>query len=293
MSELSELIDRHGRAGVGPSAIPRLQLGRSDRATKPEWITYSPLFCVLAQGRKRVWLGEQEFVYGATSYLISSVDLAVTGHVVEGPYLGCMLELEPKLIAQLLLELPSPAAPKAATKAFAVAKMEPELMDAVVRLLRLLDRPQHIPVLAPMIEREILYLLLQGPHADTLRQFAAPASPLSQIRRAIDWIRTHYHEPFRIERVAKLAGMSAPSLHRHFRAVTNQSPLQFQKRLRLQEARRRLLSEHADAASIGFEVGYESPSQFSREYRRLFGAPPGRDASAARRRLTLSAARSG
>lgn len=293
MSELTDLIERHCRSDREPSAIPRLELGRSDKPTKPGLITYAPLFCVLARGRKRVWLGEQEFVYGASSYLLSSADLTVTGQVVEAPYLGCMLELDPKIIAQLLLELPAAAVPKTPTKAFAVAKMETELLDAVVRLLRLLDRPQHIPVLAPMIEREILYLLLQGPHAETLRQFAAPASPLSQVRRAIDWIRQHYHEPFRVERIAKLAGMSAPSLHRHFRAVTNQSPLQYQKRLRLQEARRRLLSEHADAASVAFEVGYESPSQFSREYRRLFGAPPVRDVSAARKRLAFDVVLSG
>jgi AraC-like DNA-binding protein len=293
MRELTDLIDRHCRSDREPSAIPRLELGRSDKPTKPGLIAYSPLFCVLARGRKRVWLGEQEFVYGPASYLINSVDITVTGHVVEAPYLGCMLALDPKIIAQLLLELPATSAPKTPTKAFAVAKMEAELLDAVVRLLRLLDRPQHIPVMAPLIEREILYLLLQGLHAGTLRQFAAPASPLSQVRRAIDWIRANYREPLRVDRIAKLAGMSAPSLHRHFRAVTNQSPLQYQKRLRLQEARRRLLSEHADAASIAFDVGYESPSQFNREYRRLFGAPPVRDVSAARRRLAFNSVLSG
>jgi AraC-like DNA-binding protein len=152
-------------------------------------------------------------------------------------------------------------------------------------LLQLLDQPAAIPILAPMIEREIIYLLLQGPQADTIRQLGAPASPLAQVRRGIDWIRAHYNEPILVERAARVAGMSAPTFHRHFRTVTNLSPLQFQKRLRLEEARRRLLAEHADAASIAFEVGYESPSQFSREYRRMFGAPPQRDATAMRRRL--------
>ncbi len=285
MSELADILRRHCPADSVESAVPKLTLLRSDRVTKPATVSYAPLFCMLASGRKRVWLGEQDFVYGPRDYLITSANLPLTAQVASAPYLGFAFALDPKVIAEILLGLPKAAPERMPSKAVAVARADDGLFDAVARLLRLLDRPSHIPIMAPMIEREILFLLLQGPHADTLRQLGAPASPLSQVRRGIDWIREHYNQTIRIERAARAAGMSAPTFHRHFRAVTNLSPLQFQKRLRLEEARRRLLSEHTDAASIAFDVGYESPSQFSREYRRLFGAPPLRDASAARRRM--------
>lgn len=290
MSEPRDILNRHCTAPSVSTPIPKLTLVRSDVITEPSAVSYSPLFCMLASGRKRVWLGRQDFVYGPRDYLFTSADLPLTAQVIEAPYLGFSLALDPKVLAEVLLNLPKTDPSKFASKAVAVARAEDELLDAVTRLLRLLDRPQHIPIMAPMLEREILFLLLQGPHADTLRQLGAPASPLSQVRRAIDWIRAHYNEAMRIELVAKVAGMSAPTFHRHFRAVTNLSPLQFQKRLRLEEARRRLLAERADAASIAFDVGYDSPSQFSREYRRLFGAPPRRDASEARRRLIGMAA---
>ncbi|HEY0944305.1 MAG TPA: AraC family transcriptional regulator [Opitutaceae bacterium] len=285
MSEPKDILSRHCTAPSQPSPISKLTLLRSDVVTEPAAVSYAPLFCMLVSGRKRVWLGRQDFIYGPRDYLITFADLPLTAQVVEAPYLGFSFALDPKVIAEVLLNLPKTDAGKFASKGVAVAQAEEELVDAVTRLLRLLDRPQHVPIMAPMIEREILFLLLQGAHADTIRQLGAPASPLSQVRRAIDWIREHYREVMRIERVARVAGMSAPTLHRHFRAVTNLSPLQFQKRLRLEEARRRLLAERADAASVAFDVGYESPSQFSREYRRLFGAPPRRDASETRRRL--------
>jgi len=172
-----------------------------------------------------------------------------------------------------------------ASKTITVTKMEGELLDPVVRLLRLLDHPRHIPVLAPLIEREILYHLLLGPNGGMLRELAVPASQLSQIRRAISLIQTRYNEPLRIEELARHAGMSAPSFHRHFRAITRLSPLQYQKRIRLQAARTKLLAQNSDAASVAFDVGYESPSQFSREYRRLFGAPPSLDTTRVRRAL--------
>jgi AraC-like DNA-binding protein len=286
MSEWVDILRRHCPDNATASAIPKLTLLRSDKVTKPVTVSYAPLFCMLASGRKRVWLGERDYVYGPRDYLITSADLPLTAQVASAPYFGFSLALDAKVIAEVLLSLPRTGAAGTAGAAVAVARAEDALFDAVGRLLRLLDRPSHIPIMAPMIEREIIFLLLQGPHAETVRQLGAPASPLSQVRRGIDWIREHYNEAIRIGRAAKAAGMSAPTFHRHFRAVTNLSPLQFQKRLRLEEARRRLLSEHADAASIAFDVGYESPSQFSREYRRLFGAPPLRDAAAARRRMS-------
>ena len=155
--------------------------------------------------------------------------------------------------------------------------LEFDLLDPLLRLLRLLDSPRDVPALAPLIEREILYRLLLGPKGGMLRQLAQPNSQLSQISRAIDVIRRQYNDTLRVEELARTAGMSSTSFHRHFRAVTAMSPLQFQKQIRLQEARRMLLAQKADAARVAFDVGYESASQFSREYRRLFGAPPGRD----------------
>ena len=292
--ELSALLARHCHAAVTPTTVPGLTLSRADAPTEPAGVVYYPLFCVVARGRKRVFLGDEAFHYDPASYLVASVDLPVTGQVIEAPYLGLTLALDPGRLAALLLELPPTAAvgggrTTAATRALAVNALDDDLLDPLVRLLRLLDRPRDIPVLAPLLEREILYRLLLGPRGAMLRQLALPASRLSQIRRAIHAIQQRYAQPLRVAELARLAGMSAPAFHRHFRAVTNLSPLQFQKRLRLQEARRRLLGADADAARVGFDVGYESPSQFSREYRRHFGAPPGRDAVRVRRALAARA----
>lgn len=286
MNELCTLLARHCHQDVTPTAVPRLTLSRAAAPTEPSGVIYYPLFCVVAQGRKRVFLGDEEFRYDPTSYLVASVDLPVVGQVIEGPYLGFTLALDPAAIAALLLEMPPTATGgRAASKALAVQALGDDLLDPILRLLRLLERPADIPVLAPGIEREVLYRLLLGPRGEMLRQMALPASQLSQVSRAINVIRARFEQTLRVEELARAAGMSAPSFHRHFRAVTAMSPLQFQKRVRLQEARRRLLSQHADAASVGFDVGYESASQFSREYRRLFGAPPGRDTARVRRAL--------
>ncbi len=290
MSELCALLARHCHREMTPTAIPRLTLTRSEGVTEPTGALYYPLFCVVARGRKRVFLGDEVLHYDPSTYLIASLDLPVTGQVIEAPYLGATLALDPGALAALLLELPPAAGGGRATtalppKAMAVNALGADLLEPLLRLLRLLDRPGDIAVLAPLVEREILYRLLLGPRGESLRQRALPASRLSQVSRAIQLLRSRYDQPVRVEELARAAGMSAPSLHRHFRAVTNLSPLQFQKHLRLQEARRRLLAGPGDAASVGFGVGYESASQFSREYRRLFGAPPGRDATRVRRAL--------
>lgn len=286
MNELEAILRRHCAADTVATAISKLTLLRSDSVTEASSVTYAPLFCMLGSGRKRVWLGKQRFIYGPRDYLITSAELPLVAQVIEAPYFGFSFALDPKVISELLLQLPKTDPARMASKAVAVAQAEDALFDAVLRLLRLLGKPANISIMGPMIEREIIFLLLQGAHSDTLRQLGAPTSPLAQVRRGIDWIRAHYNQAILVERAAKAAGMSSPTFHRHFRAVTNLSPLQFQKRLRLQEARRRLLAEHADAASIGFDVGYESPSQFSREYRRMFGAPPRRDVTDVRRRLS-------
>ncbi len=277
MSKLRDLIARHCHGSMTATAIPGLVLSRSEVATPLAAALYYPLLCVIAQGRKRIFLGDQEFYYDQATYLVASVDLPVTGQVIEAPCLGCTLALEPGVLTGLLLDMPPAARTVAATTALRVDPLEDDLLDPLLRLLQLLDRPQDIPMLAPLIEREILYRLLCGSRGETLRQLARPDSRLSQISRAIRVIRRRYDQPLRIEELARLANMSATSFHRHFRAVTAMSPLQFQKQIRLQEARRLLLSRNVDAARVSFDVGYESPSQFSREYHRLFGVPPGQD----------------
>ena len=290
MSELRELLARHCHAELTPTIVPGLTLTRSAVPTEPSSAIYYPLLCVIAQGRKRVFLGDEAFRYDPASYLVASADLPVSGQVIEAPYLGLTLALDPGRLAALMLDLPPAAAAAggsgpSVTRAMAVNALGDDLLDPLVRLLRLLDQPGDVGVLAPLVEREILYRLLLGPRGAMLRQLALPASRLSQVRRSIELIRRRYDGPLRVTELAREAGMSAPSFHRHFRAVTNLSPLQFQKSVRLQEARRRLLSGDTDAARVGFDVGYESASQFSREYRRQFGAPPGRDTARVRRAL--------
>jgi len=291
MSELSDLIARHCHRDTTTTAVPRLTLARSGVTTSLSAVMYHPALCVLALGRKRIFLGQEEFRYDPNSYLVASADLPASGQVTEAPCLALMLALDPATLAALLLEMPPMSSQRAASKAMAVNPLEDDLLDPLLRLLRLLDRPYDIPVLAPLIEREILYRLLCGPRDEMLCQLALPGSQLSQISRAIYLIRQRYDQKIRVEELARTAGMSTTSFHRHFRAVTAMSPLQFQKRIRLQEARRLLLSQDVNAAHVSFDVGYESASQFSREYRRLFGAPPGRDA--ARTRFVLKPHRRG
>ena len=239
-----------------------------------------PMLAVVAQGAKRAVLGDKVFEYGAGQYLVVSVDLPIAGHVFrasrELPYLAVGLPLKPANIATLLLEMASDRV-SAEPAGLGVSDAPRELLESVVRMLRLLERPRDAAVLGPMLEREILWWLLNGEQSATVRQIGLADSRLSQISRAIRWIRVHHAKPFRIEELAEMAAMSASSFHRHFRVVTTMSPLQYQKLIRLQEARARLMVESDDVAAIGFSVGYESPSQFSREYSRLFGAPPGRD----------------
>jgi AraC-like DNA-binding protein len=278
MKELCALINRHCHSKVTTTAIPRLTLSRADRPTEISAAIFYPLLCVVVEGRKRVFLGNEVFYYKPDTYLIASADLPVTGQVIEAPCLGLTLMLDPATLREVLLSLPASRPALATSLALAVTPLGPDgLLDPILRMLRLLDEPGHIPTLAPLIEREILYRLLLGACGEMVREMAMPSSGLSHISRAIQVIRTRYHQPLPIKELARTAGMSAPSFHRHFRAVTAMSPLQFQKQIRLQEARRRLLSGNINAADAGFEVGYESPSQFSREYRRMFGVPPVRD----------------
>lgn len=286
LDELRDLVATHARPSLR-TPIDGLLLSRVTTAP-PDYSLTEPLLVVMARGGKRLLLGEEVHDYRAGQYLLVTAVLPVTGHYLDvspqDPALGMGLVLRAAAIAPLLLQAPPGPRPRAtsAAPALATGGAGPDLLDAVVRLLRLLDHPADAPVLAPMIEREILWRLLTGPHGAMVRQIGLADSGLSHVSRAIHWIRDNYAEPMRIDDLARLAGMSPSAFHRHFRAVTTMSPLQFQKRIRLQEARSLLVARPDDVAGVGHVVGYASPTQFNREYRRLFGAPPGQDAARVR-----------
>ncbi|WP_433046926.1 AraC family transcriptional regulator N-terminal domain-containing protein [Dactylosporangium sp. CS-033363] len=278
LSELRRLVAAHARPDLR-TAIDGLVLSKVD-SSPPEHSLTEPLLVVMAQGGKRLVLGEQVFEYRAGDVLIVTTTLPVSGHFLRAtpsrPALGMGMVLRPEAIAPLLLRLPPPE--RVLPMAMATGPADAELLDAAVRLLRLLDRPSDIPVLAPLVEQEILWRLLTGPHAAVVRAIGQAGSGLTHVDRAIRWLHANYAEPMRVADLARLAGMSVSAFHRNFRAVTAMSPLQFQKRIRLQEARSLLTARAGDVAGVGHLVGYDSPSQFNREYRRLFGAPPGQDA---------------
>ncbi len=285
LAEMGDLAARHTFGARRQTPVPRVSLFQSFARTTLQPVLYEPMLCVVIQGAKAVTIGDRRLRYDPASYAIGSVEIPVTSGVIEAsaqrPYRAVSLGLDRAILAGLLPQVDG-VAMEPTPFGFDVCPMTPDLADAWLRLLRLLDRPADIPVLAPMLEREILYRLLQGPQARMLRQIAAADSRLSQVRRAIAWIREHYSQPLRVEHLARLAGMSVATFHRHFKAATAMSPLQFQKTLRLQHARSLLIAE-PDAARAGYAVGYESASQFSREYARLFGSPPARDAQRLRR----------
>jgi AraC-like DNA-binding protein len=279
LSHLRALAARHANGRRTETAIPRVIIASGRETTGVLPGLYEPMFCLVLQGAKEVMIGDRLLRYDSASYFIASMDLPASGRIVEAspdrPYIGVSMALDWQGLAALLPEVS--VRTDVQGTAFGVGAVTPQLLDPWLRLLRLLDTPHDIPVLAPLLEREILYRLLQGPQGGLLRQVALADSRLSQVRRAIGWIRAHYDQPLRIDALAGLAGMSVASLHRNFKAATAMSPLQYQKSLRLQQARR-LLVANQEASQAGYAVGYESASQFSREYTRLFGAPPVRDA---------------
>jgi AraC-like DNA-binding protein len=284
MGSLVEKIDRYTLAkGNEPTtAYQALSIYRHETPT--ELISYlqEPSLCLIAQGNKRVLLGEDEYFYDQNHYLITSIDLPLVAQILEAnrekPYLGLTLKLEKKQIAQMMIDDHiSISRKQTAGRGLAVSRLELPIVETLLRLIHLLDQPDDIPVLAPLIQREILYRLLTGEQGQRLKQISMVGSHSHQIARAIDWLRENYNKSFKVDDLATHSGMSTSSLHYHFRALTAMSPLQFQKRLRLNEAKQLMLMEQKDATTVAFEVGYESPSQFSREYSRLFGAPPSRD----------------
>lgn len=264
------------------TAIPGLSLYRRDEPTEPTSIMYQPSLCLAAQGVKRVLLGGDTYVYDAHHFLVTSVDLPTVAQVIKAspdrPCLALMLKLDQREISQLMVDsnLPPPRTQQS-TRGMAIGEATLPLVAACQRLIDLLAEPKDIPILAPTIQKEIVYRLLVGDQGERLRQMASAGSQSHQIARAVDWLKSHFTEPLRIETLATQHNMSASTFHHHFRALTAMSPLQYQKWLRLNEARRLMLTESFDASSAAFQVGYESPSQFSREYSRLFGTPPLRD----------------
>jgi AraC-like DNA-binding protein len=296
LAGLRDSITRHAGEGRTPTALPGVSVISSPTITQRLGDVIEPTLSVIAQGVKQTELNGRTFTYGPGQFLVVSVELPVIGHVtratLEEPFLAVVLELRPESIAALLLE----TAPAATTRpgavdttpaGIAVSDASGALIDAIGRLLALLDAPDDAAALAAGVEREVLWRLITGPQGATVRQIGLADSRLAHLARAIRWIRGHYNETLRVEELAALATMSVSSFHRHFRAVTSMTPIQYQKQIRLREARTRLIAEPGDITGIGFAVGYDSPSQFSREYRRMFGVPPSQDALALREAAVL------
>ncbi|WP_025498803.1 AraC family transcriptional regulator [Vibrio parahaemolyticus] len=289
--KLAKLIDRWtGDANQYDTPISGLRFSRWTTPTPPTSYTHNPSICLIAQGRKRVLLGEESFIYDANHFLISSVDLPIIANIIEAseeqPYLGLIMELDLTEISQLIVdsELAFTQA-KEAQKGIAVGELSESLLDAFVRLAELLDEGQNIKILAPIIKREIFYRLLMSEQGTRLHQIVTAGSHSHQIAKAIDWLKNNFVKPLSVGDLASYTGMSKSSFYTHFRSMTSMTPLQFQKKLRLSEARRLMLTENLDAMAATFKAGYESPSQFSREYSRLFGAPPSKDIKSLRENL--------
>ncbi|TBU83525.1 AraC family transcriptional regulator [Phytopseudomonas dryadis] len=282
-TELAALIQRFSPIdGIHETAIAGLGVACATQPSLPMPTLYRPCLCVIAQGRKDIRLGAEQYIYDPLNYLVASVTLPVTGQVIEAtpqqPYLSMRLDIDPTLIGNLLAEAGPIGEPNpGANCALFVDRLDLPMLDALIRLLRLLDTPRDTDMLAPLALREIFYRLLRSPQGHRLRELAMADSQSHRIARAIEWINNHFDQALRIEELAREVSLSPSTLHHRFKAVTAMSPLQYQKQLRLQEARRLMLCEGLEAASASFRVGYESPSQFSREYSRLFGAPPLRD----------------
>jgi AraC-like DNA-binding protein len=275
-----------GRWTVGKeefsTSIPNLSLFQRDTATEPCACLVEPGIVLVVQGAKQLLIGDHAYRYDTEHFLITSLDLPANSQVLEAspeePCLGLVLRLDLRIVAELIAQIgPPPPRYRATERSAALGTITPVLLEPFNRLLALLDEPENVAVLAPLIEREIHYRLLTSDLGARLWQIASAGSQNQRIARAIDWLKVNYAQPLRIDDLATQVQMSASSLHHHFRQLTAMSPLQYQKWLRLNEARRLMLNERFDAASAAFRVGYESPSQFSREYSRLFGAPPKRD----------------
>jgi AraC-like DNA-binding protein len=292
-----ELVERMARGIREDGTVELLEGLRLRRASSPMELGHGvsyPALCVIAQGSKEILLGDNRYRYDPAHYLITTAALPITSRITEAeeerPYLGLVLRLDPNLVGSVIVEAGHPA-PRghAAVRAIDVSSLDAGLLDAVVRLVRLLDSPTEARFLAPLVTREIVYRLLKGDQGDRLRHTAVLGGHSHLMARALERLREDFDQPLRIEDIARELGMSVSGFHHHFRAVTAMSPLQFQKQMRLQEARRLMLGEDLDAASAGYRVGYSDASHFNREYKRLFGAPPARDVERLREGATESA----
>jgi len=263
------------------TGIPRVAMVQGEIPEHQLAAVYDPMINLILRGSKTMTVGERTLRYDPATYFVMSVDLPAVGSVHPAetgePYLAVSLTLEPTIVANLLADLPKPAGGDLYRPGFSIAPVTDELLDAWVRMLRLMERPDDVAALAPAYEREILYRVLQGPHGWMLRDIAAPGTALSRVGIAIQWIRTNFTLPLRVEALAQMAALSVSAFHRHFKAVTALSPLQYQKRIRLLHARALLIAGEGNATSVAFGVGYESATQFSREYSRFFGLPPSKD----------------
>ncbi|MEZ0193873.1 AraC family transcriptional regulator [Pseudomonas qingdaonensis] len=280
--ELAGLVVRHCPSGTVPSAIADLHLSRYEQSTRSMPTLAQPALCILAQGRKEICLGDETYVYDPLHYMVVSVAMPISGALLEAspqnPSLGIRLDIDPAEINSLIAEAGPMGVPsQPSSRGVFIERLDTQMLDALLRLIRLLDTPKDIAVLAPLIRREILYRLLRGQQGARLYEIAMANTQTHRVCQAIQWLNDHFQRPLRIDDLAREVNLSASTLHHRFKAVTSMSPLQYQKQLRLQEARRLMLNDGLEASVAGYRVGYESPSQFSREYSRLYGAPPLRD----------------
>ena len=282
-TELASIIQRFApEYGVFETAVPPLHFIRSDDPTDAIHTIHKPGLCIVVQGRKEVRLRDEGYVYDPLNYLVVSVTLPLAGQVIEAspeePYLCIRLDIDPCEITQLIADASPIGVPSGAqNRGLFLDKIDTSLLDAMLRLVRLLESPEDIPTLAPLAIREIFYRLLRGQQGQRLHEIAIVDSQAHRVTRAIEWLNGNYSKPLQIDSLAKLVNLSTSTLHHRFKSITAMSPLQYQKQLRLHEARRLMIAEGLDVAAAGFQVGYESPSQFSREYSRQFGSSPTRD----------------
>ncbi|SEO84548.1 AraC-type DNA-binding protein [Amphibacillus marinus] len=292
LKELGLLLGEFvSKDGINATDIPSLQLFRASHASEPLHAIYEPSLLLIVQGSKIVTLAEEDYQYDPTTYLVTSVHLPITGQIItatpDNPYLCIQINFTMDQILAIVNELNEVGATKVdSSRGIVINKVNNELLDAVLRLIRLLNTPKDIPFLSPSIIHEILYRVLRDKQGDVIKQFALAGSHAHNVAKVIACINRDYSKKMRMGELAKKVNMSTSSLHNQFKKVTAMTPLQYQKRMRLQEARRKLFSESTDAATVSFQVGYESPSQFSREYARLFGLPPVSDINRLKDSLT-------
>src|SRR5579862_5232219 len=291
LRELAGAINKALDGAVDLSTgVPGLTLYRSTAPTTPNPCTYEPSLLLIPQGKKRVDLGKESYVFGESTFLLTSIELPIVSRVsvasVEKPYLAFFLKLDMGIVLDVLHteEVRIPA-PPVGTRGMVLAEVTLELLAPCSRMVQLSDKLRDVPFFGKLLQREIVYRLLQGPQGDRLRSIATLADQSYRTAKAVTWLRENFEKTLNVNELASMAGMSRSTLHHHFRGLTAMSPIQFQKQLRLHTARQKMLTGELDAASAAFEVGYESPSQFNREYKRAFGRPPMRDVQALRASL--------